>query len=195
MADTTNVTTGKPLVGGAIYRAKTSVTLPTSARTTLSKEFMSLGYISDDGVVNSNSPETEPLKAWGGDTVSTVQKGKPDTFTFTLIEALNKEVLKTVYGSDNVSTSEDTNEIKVKANAKEAEESSYVIDMIMNKSTLKRITIPKGKITDVGEITYKDEELVGYKVTLTLFPDETENTHYEYIVSKEDTTNDTESEV
>ncbi len=38
----------------------------------------------------------------GGDVVESAQKSKADKFTYTLIEALNIEVLKEIYGKDNV---------------------------------------------------------------------------------------------
>lgn len=80
MANTvSNVSAGKPKIEGAIYRAPLSATptIPTDATTALGTEFKALGYVSDDGLTNTNSPDSETIKAWGGDTVLTIQQENP----------------------------------------------------------------------------------------------------------------------
>lgn len=183
MANTvTNVTAGKPKVAGAIWIAPTGTTLPTDATTALDAAFKCLGYASEDGVVNSNSPTVEEIRAWGGNTVLTTVSEKPDTFQHTLIEALNVDVLKLVYGAENVTGTLQTG-ITIKANNNTQDTWAEVIDMVLRGGVVKRIVIPLATVTEVGDITYSDSDAVGYETTVSGAPDTQGNTHYEYIAA------------
>lgn len=189
-----NVSVGKPKIGGAIYRAPLNTTLPTNATDALNSAFVCLGYVSDEGLKNNNSSESEDIKAWGGDTVLSVQTSKIDEFTFTLLESLNADVLKTVYGDNNV-TGDLENGIKVIANSEEQSECSWVVDMVLRGGVKKRIVLPDAKVKNVDEISYVDNEAIGYATTLSCLPDATpeQATHYEYIKHVGGTTGSTGS--
>ena len=67
------------------------------------------------------------------------------------------------------------------ANSQEQQACSWVVEMILNGDTIKRIVIPSAKVTEVEEIVYADEEVLGYGTTISATPDPNGNTHYEYI--------------
>lgn len=174
------VTAGKPKVGGAVYRAPLSAVLPTDATTALSEQYKCLGYCSQDGLSNGNDQTNNKVSAWGGDVVLNMITSGSDTFSLTLIEALNEDVLETVYGSDNVTKSE-SGDIAVAVNGGSDEEAIYVFELILKGGALKRIVVPCASITSLGEVKYNDSDAVGYNITLTAVNDEKGNSHYEYI--------------
>lgn len=183
MGNAAYVTTGKPNPAGAIYRAPKGTTLPTTALTELDAAFTDLGYCSEDGLKNTTDIDSDTIKAWGRDVVLVVQNSKEDGFQFQLIEAMNVDVLKTVYGSSNVSGTAVASGISVTVNADDMEESAWVIDTILKGNVLKRIVIPCAKITAVGEVSYTDSDAIGYETTLACTADTSGNYHYEYIQS------------
>lgn len=176
----TNVTSAKPNKAGAVFNAAFGTTLPTDTAAALDEAFANLGFVSEDGITNTNSPSCEDSKAWGGDVVLSSQTEKKDEWKLKLIEANNANVLKVIYGSDNVSGTLSEG-LSVTANSKEVEASSWIIDTILKNGTKKRIVIPNGKITAIGDIVYKDNEPIGYEITINAVPDTSGNTHYEYI--------------
>lgn len=174
-----NVTAGKPNPTGAIFRAPVGTTLPTDTDASLDEAFVCLGFCSDDGVTNAGEMDSETIKAWGGQTVLVTSTSTDDTFQFKLIEALNAEVKKFIYGDSNVTGTLATG-MAVSVEGFSQADSSFVIDMKMRDNTKHRIVIPSASISEVGEITYADSEAVGYDVTLSCAADSNGKNHYEY---------------
>lgn len=177
--DTTKVTVGKGKIGGYIYRAPLGTTLPTDAVTALNAAFKCLGYISEDGVTNSNETDNETIKDWNGDVVIQVSTGKTDTWSMTLIEAMNVEVLKVAFGDDNV-TGDLEEGITVQANNAAQAAAEYIFEMIYNGNVLHRVVLPNAYVSEVGEVTYAAGSAVGFPITLTAALDSSGQSHYEY---------------
>lgn len=177
MSDVNNIVVGKPKTGGALYVAPAGTAVPTDATTALAAAFKGTGYISEDGLTHEITRDSEDIKAWGGDTVMTTQTDYSEKFTFSLLETLNGDVKKLVYGDANVT--ETSGAISAISNSKELEEHAMVFEMVQGTRAVRRV-VPCAKVSEVGEITYVDGEPVAYQLTVTALPDASGNTSYEY---------------
>lgn len=182
--DVTNVTTGKPNPAGAMWWAPLGTTLPTDATTALDNAFLPLGYVSSDGLTNADNITTETIRAWGGDVVDNPQTEHTDTMKAKFIEILNLNVLKMVYGPDNVSGTLATG-ITLRSNNNERPAGVFVCDMALRDGAKKRIVAPNAKLSNLADISYKDNDAVGYDATLACrsggFGGNDPDTHKEYI--------------
>lgn len=175
-----NVSTGKPKISGAVFVGPRTAPIPTDAKTALSSDFTCLGYVSEDGVENSNEMSVSAIKEWGGLIVYRSLDELDDTFALTLIESENVDVLKNVYGDSNVSV-DTKGAITVQVKAEDPQEKIWVFELALRNGRVKRIVIPDGAITAREPITYNSTDAIGYGITVSAYPDADNNTHKEYI--------------
>lgn len=179
MANANEVTTGVRRTLGGVYRAPLGTTLPTDASSTLASAYVDMGFISEDGITKSRSTETTDIKEWGGTTVHVIQTSKEVTLSFQELATLNVDVIKSIYGEDNVTGSMAAG-LKVTETDAEPEEAVWVVDIECLDGTLERMVIPRGKISELGDEVYKRDEAVAYDITLTCLPDNTGAKVYTY---------------
>ena len=183
--DAMKVSAGKPKVGGTIFLAPTSTSLPTTATETLNAAFAGVGYISEDGVTNTLNKDISKIKAWGGDVVLVLNNGLEDQFKFKMIQSMDANALKAVFGDGNVTVTAAIGgtpaKIDIKVNNNEQDAKAWVIETILNGGSLKRIVIPNAKVEAIGDIVYRDNEAIGFEITLAASADSSGNSHYEYI--------------
>jgi len=179
-----NVVAAKPKVTGGVLRGAVGTVLPTNSSTAPAVGFVALGYVGEDGLTYTPARSTDKKRAWGGDIVKVVQTEYSETWTFTLVESMNADVLKTVHGTANVATTAATVSTgtlqTVKSNGDVLPNLPWVFDMIEG-ATKRRVVLPNAQITEVGEVQFTDGELVAYPVTLEAFEDATGNNSYTYL--------------
>ena len=175
--DSANVGAAKPNIGGAIFWAPAGTPVPTDATTPLSDAFKGVGYLSEEGMVEQEKRSFQNHKAWGGDTVASSQTGYEKQYGFTMIE-INENTAKIRYGAGNVDV-KDGKVSKITHNAKELPEGVWVAEMIV-AGRIDRKVMERGKIIEVGDTPYQDNDLVKYPVTLGLLPDKNGNYEHDY---------------
>ena len=174
-----NVTGSKPKIAGCIYTAPIGTELPTDTTTPLAEAYKSLGYVSEDGITESESKDTENVIAFGGDVVLITEGEHSYTVQFALMEYLNIEVQKVRHGDNNVTGTLETG-LTIKGNASSTEDRVYVIDLLLN-NVIERLVIPCGKVTETGDKTRNNSDAITTDITITGLPDENGNKYYDYI--------------
>lgn len=157
---------------GSISVAPDGTTLPTDATTSLNAAFDELGYISEDGIEESEKVSTNKIKAWQGATiVRVVQTEHELTYKFTAIET-NAAVIEAYYGQNYDGVVEITGD--------QPATSAWVLDAV-DGDDLIRVVIPKGQVSDKGSVKYASGDAVGYEFTITAYPDLSGVKAYKYL--------------
>lgn len=181
-SDEVIITKGK--ADGYTFRAKKgtpfdSLKDPSKA---LPEAFRGLGYITDDGIVESFSMDSEEKKDMNGTTVKVLRTSRSKSYKFTLMQT-NAETLKVVYGDDNVVVGDDGLR-SVTDNAKGTADSLYALWFITDETETEieytRVFIVNGSISEVGDIVWLGTDIKKYEITIAAQPDENGNTAYMY---------------
>lgn len=161
--DVNNVRAG--LTGG-IRVAAVGTTAPTTAVATYAAGWAELGYISDDGITESLDTDVSEIKAWqDGATVRKITSKADLTFKFTVLET-NKDVWSLWYPGSTIATATGTTTVTVKAPTPDPR--AFAFD-VTDGSKHTRIIVPKGEISERGDLVYKNSEAVGYEFTMTCY--------------------------
>lgn len=175
----------KPMVGapltatGGVAAGPVDSTLPTDSTTALPEGITPLGLVGDEGVALTRERSTDDVRAWGGMIARTVQTEFSETATLQFLESDKAEVLREVYGPDNVSGDAETG-ITIVHNEQTLPSRVFVFDM-KDGDKRRRLILPNAQITATDDITYVHSDVIRYGVTITAYPDEDGNCAYEYI--------------
>lgn len=178
------IAVGAPKIGGAIFRAPLGTALPTDVSTALNAAFVNQGYVSSDGFTRTIDKAYAAVTAWGGDEVAKNRTEHSVGAKFTLLQTLDSDVLKTVFGDDAVTVTAATPTtgelIAVAYDGAEQAKSEWVVELAYN-GRLRRIVFPNAQLTTESfEQTFTDEDVAGFPVELTIYKDGSGKYFYDY---------------
>lgn len=161
---------------GVVATAVAGTTLPTNATTALSSvsaAYKELGFIDENGVVESQGTSENKVKAWqGGAIVRTVRTEHSLTYKFTALET-NANVLNAFYNQslyDGV----------VEITGDQSATARWVIHAV-DGSDLVRIVIPFGQLTAQDDVNYNAQNPTSYGFTIEAYPDTSRVKAYKYL--------------
>lgn len=177
-----NVSAGKGVKGGYIFSAPAGTTLPTDIKTALDPAFKCLGFISEDGYVETVDEDSDDIVDMNGDIMDSANSNRVESAQFTLAE-IKSETLKRMYGSANVTDSGGI--ITVKHNADSHDTFAYVLELVLKNGRRWRKVVPQGKSSELDDLTVASSELCQRSLTVKYLTDAAGNTCYDYIESTE----------
>lgn len=152
-------------VTGGVAFAPTATTAPVDASTALPVDWLQVGYISDDGVVETRERSTSNIVAWqNADVVRTVTTESSISVQFTAIET-NPNSIQLYYGSEVDTTDGSVSIVPADSGGRR----SIVVDYVDGDKFV-RLYLPEAEVTEVGDLTLASGDPVGYDVTLTGYP-------------------------
>lgn len=177
-----NVSSAKGVKGGYIFSAPEGSKLPTDIKTKLDPAFKCLGFISEDGYVESVNEDADDINDMNGDVMDSTNSKRVESAQLTLAE-IKAGTLKRQYGEKNVTDANGI--ISVKHNADSHDVFSYVLELVLKNGRRWRKVVPKGKSSELDDLTIASSELCQRALTMKYLTDEQGNTCYDYYESTE----------
>ena len=179
-----NVSAGKGVKGGYIFSAPVGTSLPTDIKSKLDPAFRCLGFISEDGYVETIDEDSDDLVDMNGDIMDSTSGNRVESAQFTLAE-IKADALKRQYGERNVT--DENGVISVKHNSDSHDSFSYVLELVLKNGRRWRKVVPAGKSSELDDLTIASSELCQRALTMKYLTDDAGNTCYDYYESTETT--------
>lgn len=156
---------------------------PASPLTYPPAPWLALGAISDDGLTYGFDEDSQDFTPWGQSSpFRTVVTKSVRTFKITLWET-NRPAARSVMTRIPVaSLTPDVSNVTsyAESSTQTPDRRSWIFD-VYDGDTLERFYVPSGEVTDRGDVTYKQDEMAGYEITVSAYPDASGNTVYHKI--------------
>lgn len=179
---TDNVSSTKGVRGGYIFVARTGTALPTDYSTALPTAYKCLGFISEDGYVETVDSDSEDLVDMNGDLMDSPQTSRVESAQLTLAE-IKAMTLKLMYGDENVT--DKAGVITVKHNGNSNGTWVVVLDLLLKNNRKWRKVVPLFQCSELDDLTLAVGELAARALTAKYLTDGDGNTCYDYIQSTE----------
>lgn len=177
-----NVSSAKGVKGGYIFSAPVGTDLPTDIETKLDPAFKCLGFISEDGYVETIDEDDDDINDMNGDVMDSANSKRVESAQLTFAE-IKASTLKRQYGDANVT--DENGLITVKHNADSHDVFSYILELVLKNGRRWRKVVPKGKSSELDDLTIASSELCQRALTMKYLTDEHGNTCYDYYESTE----------
>lgn len=165
---------------GAVAVAPVGTTAPTDAKTALASPWESSGYVSEDGLSVSVSKSTTPIKDWSKSTVRSILTDYEGTLTLSFLQ-VDEFSAKRVFGASNVTktaaTTTSSEVIKVAIGNQLPPEEAWCFSMKDGNRRV-RVYVPRGQITEVGDIEFKPDAGQVIGGTISTYDDGTGHSIY-----------------
>ena len=177
-----NVSAGKGVKGGYVFSAPEGTTLPTDIETALDPAFKCLGFISEDGYVETVEEDSNDIVDMNGDLLDSSNSNRVESAQVTFAE-IKAETLKRQYGDKNVT--DEGGVITVKHNRDSHPIFPYVLELVLKNGRRWRKVVPKGQSSELDDLTIASSELCQRALTIKYLADENGDTCTDYFESTE----------
>ncbi|MFE1321591.1 phage tail protein [Kitasatospora phosalacinea] len=138
-----------------------------------------LGAISDDGLKYGFDEDSQEFTPWGlTSPFRTIITKSVRTFGMTLWETSRTTVKSVMYRLDEADLTPTAGVTSYAETASPSPDRRAWWFVVMDGETLNGFYVPQGEISDRSDVTFKRDEMSGYEITITAYPDEAGNTVY-----------------